>query len=665
MRSLPIVLMLPLGSLLLACPRTPPVADETETGGKTESGDGDPGDGDGDGDPGDGDGDGDGDGELEPIALQGAVQKGPLIVGSSIQVSPVDVLGQPTGENFATQTINDRGEFSLAAIPQGYVFIEGSGYFYNEVLGTISTATLTLRAYHHHTPENDVVVLNLLTQLASNRVVSLLGQGVDADVAVMQSETELRDALGIGVPSGVVGPMIELDLMGEAEFGNAYLLAVSAVFIQAAVTEAGPNGPVDGQLQQLINSITLDFGSDGQLPAPTVSKLRQAETDLDPALVEANLATRAMELGVMGQLPDIDVALDQDHDTVANIDDNCRLTSNVDQSDVDNDTIGDVCDNCPTDINPEQSDGDDDDLGDACDTSCLSDDDCTDFNGECTAGACGDDGICDVVPDNGGAPCDVENLCQLNKHCANGICGGGDPPDECYEVSDGCNIGLCDPQTGSCTPAPVFDGAQCDDQDPCTSASECVSGVCGHPNDAGYVLFEDFSGDAPGWTFGSDWQIGPAVVSNCSEGDFVCTNDPAFDHTPTDDNRLAGVLIGGCNANANHGDYCLTSPVVDVSSLPTVWLTYWRTSSIPPGDLISTIQVFDGNSWITNWTQDNICYNNGAWTEFGRDLTAYKNPNFQVRFCYRTILNSSYIDRLGNWSLDDVTIGTTQCTPDP
>ena len=116
-----------VGLLLLGCRGSTPATDD-ETGTTT--------------------GDGDGDGTPDPIMLMGSVQKGPLIVGSSVQVSPIDELGAPTGELFATQTTNDLGEFSVASVPQGDVFIEGNGYFYNELLGTVSAAPLTLRAYH-------------------------------------------------------------------------------------------------------------------------------------------------------------------------------------------------------------------------------------------------------------------------------------------------------------------------------------------------------------------------------------------------------------------------------------------------------------------------------------------------------------------------------------
>lgn len=300
------------------------------------------------------------------VMLEGAIQKGPLIVGSSVQVSTLTESGSPTGDVFNTQTINDRGQFSLDAIPAGDIFIEGEGYYFNEVTGEVSSSQLTLRAYHRLDENNATVVLNLLTQLSSERIRVLLEEGAAFVDAVEQSEVELRETLGIGIPINELSPMVELDLMGEPELGNAYLLAVSAVFIEAAITLAGDQGSVEGELQQLVNTTTLDL-ADGELDASTRALFEAAETSLNPELVETNLAMRAMAVGLETPLPDLDTVLDQDHDDAANIADNCTLIPNLDQLDADIDGVGDVCDNCPDDENPTQSDADDNGLGDACD----------------------------------------------------------------------------------------------------------------------------------------------------------------------------------------------------------------------------------------------------------------------------------------------------------
>ncbi|XP_078571595.1 uncharacterized protein LOC144859179 [Branchiostoma floridae x Branchiostoma japonicum] len=64
---------------------------------------------------------------------------------------------------------------------------------------------------------------------------------------------------------------------------------------------------------------------------------------------------------------------DMDNDGFLNVQDNCPLTVNVDQTDSDGDGVGGVCDNCPADINTDQRDTDGDGVGDTCDSDADSD----------------------------------------------------------------------------------------------------------------------------------------------------------------------------------------------------------------------------------------------------------------------------------------------------
>jgi len=51
---------------------------------------------------------------------------------------------------------------------------------------------------------------------------------------------------------------------------------------------------------------------------------------------------------------------------VLNVNDNCAITPNADQSDGDGDGVGDVCDDCPATFNPEQEDINFNGIGDSC-----------------------------------------------------------------------------------------------------------------------------------------------------------------------------------------------------------------------------------------------------------------------------------------------------------
>ncbi len=78
------------------------------------------------------------------------------------------------------------------------------------------------------------------------------------------------------------------------------------------------------------------------------------------------------------------------------------------------------------------------------------------------------------------------------------------------------------------------------------------------------VLFsDDFSADM-GWTGyeAGYWERGSAVAGG---GTQYGNPDPGQDHSPTSDNFLIGIRIGGDFSTAVNGPHYLTSPVIDCS----------------------------------------------------------------------------------------------------
>jgi hypothetical protein len=284
-----------------------------------------------------------------------------------------------------------------------------------------------------------------------------------------------------------------------------------------------------------------------------------------------------------------------------------------------------------------------------------------------------------------GEVCDGQGTCALSCQiglvncagvCTNPLtdeshCGAATDCDKNPGVACGpgtvCKAGSCAP---SCAAGLTICNNQCVDTDwdpaycgsctkQCTASESCVSGKC-VPKPAPcnpWVLFSDsFANAGLGWTLGTQWQIGPAVASTCAGGS--TGNDPATDHTPTADNGVAGIAIGGCYGTAIHGAYCLTSPVVDISAATgSVYFSYYRHLHTDyPSFISSYTQVFNGTSWVTVY--DVPCcnfVNDASWAYQQFDVTAHKNANFQVRFCYSSGPSSGIIDG-GGWSVDDVVL---------
>lgn len=108
--------------------------------------------------------------------------------------------------------------------------------------------------------------------------------------------------------------------------------------------------------------------------------------------------------------------------------------------------------------------------------------------GTCASGPpaeCDDDNVCTTDSCNVGSgcvhvvntlPCDDMLFCTVTDRCSAGLCTG--LARDCSAAGDQCNVGTCNEATGSCEPAPVSDGAACDDDNACTLDDVCTVGVC-------------------------------------------------------------------------------------------------------------------------------------------------------------------------------------------
>jgi cysteine-rich repeat protein len=573
-------------ALLTACDGSPGADDEigadTDTGGETSA---------------------------DSILLGGRVQKGPLLLGSTVDVSRLDADGQPTGDVYRTKTINDLGEFWVSVPKSGPVSIEASGYYYNEVSGGLSTSWITLGAiYNANKNETNPILVNTITHLSYDRVRSLHGQGQSFANAIAIAEQELQVALGIGLPDlEIVEPGTSLDILGGDTPANAYLFAVSSVLARGGVTLAGGlDGTIDAHLQALMNQIAFDLADDGLIDAELRAKVDAAELALDTAAVEVALAAWLAELGSNAEVPDLDAVLDQDGDLLLNIDDNCARAANQDQADLDMDGVGDACENCLDVANPDQADSDQDGLGDACDVECgdsevdADEEECDDGNlddtDECTTlcqyAVCGD-GIFQPVT---GEQCDDggEDGGECTSDCTFDVCGNGnlgpneacddgnyDDNDECttscqyavcgdgyvaYDIGEECDDGNLDNDdecTSSCLYSVCGDGfvnpgwgEQCDDgnnidDDDCTSW--CELSICGDGN----IQFDEGEECDDGNLINDDDCTALCKVPSC--GDSIVQDGEACDDGNDDDDDACTHLCQpqACGDGiANEGDEC-------------------------------------------------------------------------------------------------------------
>jgi hypothetical protein len=286
-----------------------------------------------------------------------------------------------------------------------------------------------------------------------------------------------------------------------------------------------------------------------------------------------------------------------------------------------------------------------------------------------------DGAVDDGNPDGGGA-CDTGLLgvCQPGTlACINGAIqctpNAQAAPETCNGVDDNC-----DGQADEGNPG----GGQ-----PCgcglSGTTMCQNGAVAC-NGGPIVYFqEDFSDNSAGWTLGTTWQIG-AAVAGCAG--CVGNPDPGQDHTPTTDNGLAGVVIGGPAPTTLHDFYWLESPTFNTANaVGPVYLTFWRWLN---SDYITymqnKVQVYSGSAWVdlpygttgtspgvmdSSWQNHPVGTGsptqptNGAQYPTQFDLTAYKSANMRIRFGYNIASGGVYT--IGSWSVDDVIVSSAIC----
>jgi hypothetical protein len=194
------------------------------------------------------------------FSFSGKVQKGPFVTGTTITVNELNQnLGQ-TGKSFTTSITSDDGSFSLNSIEMAsdWALLSGNGFYFNEVLGQLSSAQITLQALADLT-NDETVNINVLTHITKARIETLVGQGKSFSDAKRQAEGEFQDFLG--VTEHFNQGFEQMSIASQGDY-NAMLLAFS-IILQRPSNNIAVVPTLPAELTWLMTSLSNDFAADG------------------------------------------------------------------------------------------------------------------------------------------------------------------------------------------------------------------------------------------------------------------------------------------------------------------------------------------------------------------------------------------------------------------
>ena len=238
------------------------------------------------------------------FTFAGKVQKGPFVTGTTITVNELNTsLGQ-TGKAFTTAITSDDGSFSLSNIEMGsnLALLSGNGFYYNEVIGNLSTAPITLQAIADLNNE-ETVNINVLTHITKARIEKLIGEGIGFADAKRKAEGEFQDFLG--VTDHFSQGFEQMSIASSGDF-NAMLLAFSVILQRPTHwEEAIPTLPAE--LTWLMTNLSTDFADNGAVDSETlVDTLLYNISMQDQTYIRRHLQDYYSGLGLDVDIPDFE-----------------------------------------------------------------------------------------------------------------------------------------------------------------------------------------------------------------------------------------------------------------------------------------------------------------------------------------------------------------------
>ena len=197
--------------------------------------------------------------------FSGKAQKGPLVKGSDVVLRETSADGnlEPTGREFHTETINDKGEFQFGDLDLEcqYVLLSAEGHYAHEYDGERSECPMRLDAVSNLNNRNTANI-NLLTHFEYKRVLKLVAEGKSFAEAKKQASREVLGAFGVNIE---VSSAEDLDIFNTSE-GDRTLYNISLLIDNRHDWDFDGVKDDDCELlQNFLDGFADDFADDGEV----------------------------------------------------------------------------------------------------------------------------------------------------------------------------------------------------------------------------------------------------------------------------------------------------------------------------------------------------------------------------------------------------------------
>lgn len=230
--------------------------------------------------------------------IQGSVEKGPFVRGSTITIYELNNNLIPTGRSFQSEIRDDKGSFSVPDIDliSDYVQLSVNGFYFNEVRGESSSSPITLNAIAN-VGEDKSVHVNVLSHLEEKRVRTLISKEKKTfNEAKKQALKEIYAVFFVkGSSSATNSEAISL-IHGDKD--ASVLLGISAALLNAAQSDDPKS--IDANLTEILSKVSGDLENDGLVDESMKQSLKDALESLNAESIAENVKSKYEDLNTSG-----------------------------------------------------------------------------------------------------------------------------------------------------------------------------------------------------------------------------------------------------------------------------------------------------------------------------------------------------------------------------